>query len=277
MAIKNFRTAHLIPLPPREWTYRASIVLLGTASLALVVMSQTGNPAAVRLRTAISDTLAPVVSVASAPLDAIAGAGDWVSDMASLRADNIALKNANIQLLQWQVLAKDMEAENKALRAMLNVVPAKKNHYITAPIVSDMGGPYVRSALIGGGSQHGIKKDQAVVGERGLVGRVVEAGESSARVLLLTDINSRIPVVAEKSGEKIILVGNNNDLPTLSYLSPNSNIAVGERIVTSGDGGVFPRGLPVGIVTSAEKGAVRVQPFVDMNSIEYVSAVDYSL
>jgi rod shape-determining protein MreC len=170
-----------------------------------------------------------------------------------------------------------MEVENRSLRELLKVVPTKQSNYITARIVSDMSGPYVRSALIGGGAQAGMKKNQAVINEHGLVGRVVEVGDNTARVLLLADINSRIPVVAETSGEKTILVGNNNDLPTLSYLSPSSMIAVGERIVTSGDGGVFPRGLPVGVVTKVEKGVVHVQPFVDPSRMEYISAVDYTL
>ena len=275
--MKHFRTARLISLPSREWSSRTALVTLTAMSLSLVIFSQTGSPAATRLRANVLDILTPVVSFVSAPVNALASAGNWVSEMASLRSDNIALKNANTQLLQWQSLAKDMEAENKNLRAMLNVVPSKKNRYVTARVVSDMSGPYVRSALIGAGTENSVKKDQAVINERGLVGRVVEVGDGSARVLLLADINSRIPVVAEASGEKVILVGNNNNLPTLSYLAPDSRIKVGERIVTSGDGGVFPRGLAVGIVKSVEKGVVQVQPFVDMNSTEYVSVVDYAL
>ncbi len=277
MSIKKSRTTHLVAVTPRGWATRASLVILMAMSLALVVMSQTSNQTATRLRIALMDFITPVVSVASKPLDAVANVGAWINDVTHLYSENIALKNANAQLLQWQSIAKNMEAENKSLRALMNAVAVPKNNYITARIFTDMGGPYVRSALIGGGIDQGIKKDQAVISEKGLVGRVVETGSSSSRVLLLSDINSRIPVMSESSREKTILVGNNSELPSLSYISPDSNIRVGERIITSGDGGVFPQGIAVGVVTKIEKGTIRVQPFVDATSIEYISVVDYSL
>jgi rod shape-determining protein MreC len=242
-----------------------------------MVMSQTGNSSATRIRTTLLDIITPIIEVASKPLDAVASAGAWVGEMAQLRAENIALRNTNIQLLQWQALAKSMEAENNSLRGLMNAVSVPKNNYITARIVTDMGGPYVRSALIGGGATQGIKKDQAVISEHGLVGRVVETGNATSRVLLLNDINSRIPVMSESSREKTILVGNNNELPSLSYVSSDSAIKVGERIITSGDGGVFPRGIAVGIVSKIEDGTIRIQPFVDATRLEYVSVVDYSL
>ena len=277
MSIKKNRTANLTAVTPRGITTLVSILLLALASVALMVMSQAGSQNASRIRTTLMDMLTPAITVASKPLDAVASAGQWVSDMINLRGENIALRNTNVQLLQWQSMAKSMEAENNSLRALLNVVPATKNNYITARIVTDMSGPYVRSALIGGGMQHGVKKDQAVISEHGLVGRVLEAGDTSSRILLLSDINSRIPVMSETSREKTILVGNNNELPSLSYIEANSSIAVGERIITSGDGGVFPRGIAVGVVTEIVGGIVRIQPFVDASKIEYVSVVDYSL
>lgn len=277
MSSKKNRTAHLTAVTPRGLTTRVSVVFLSLVSASLMVMSSTGSQSASHIRTTIMDLLTPAITVASKPLNAVASAGGWVSDMINLRGENIALKNTNAQLLQWQALAKSMEAENNSLRALMHVVPSSKNNYITARIVTDMSGPYVRSALIGGGKEHGIKKEQAVISERGLVGRVVETGDTSSRVLLLSDINSRIPVMSESSREKTILVGNNNDLPSLSYIDANSSIAVGERIITSGDGGIFPRGIEVGVVSEIKDGVIRVQPFVDASKIEYVSVIDYSL
>lgn len=277
MPIRKTRSPHIAAIPAKQWTSRVSLVMLMAMSLSLMVMSQTGSPLVSRIRLALIDTIAPVISVASAPLDTIAGVSEWVGEIARLRSENIALKNTNLQLLQWQAIAKSMEAENNSLRSLMNAVSIPKSNYITTRIVTDMGGPYVRSALIGGGAEQGIKKDQAVINERGLVGRVIETGNTSSRVLLISDINSRIPVMSETSREKTIMVGNNNELPTLSYIAPDSEIKVGERIITSGDGGIFPRGIAVGIVSKIEKGVIRIQPFVDAASIEYVSVVDYSL
>lgn len=274
MAYKKAQPVRLAAQPVKQWFSRASVVLLMTAGVALMVMSKSGNPMAERLRTSITDVAVPVLAFAASPMDAIARGGAWISETVHMRSENVMLRNQNVQLLQWQALAKEMEAENKSLRSLLNVIPAQKRNYITARVVSDLGGPYVHAALINGGKSHGIRKDQAVINEDGLVGRVVEAGETSARVLLLSDINSRVPVLAEKSREKSILSGNNDGLPTLSYLAADSKVALGERIVTSGDGGIFPSGVPVGVVTGIEKGAVQVQPFVDTTKIEYVSAID---
>jgi rod shape-determining protein MreC len=266
-----------VGLPSRHWLYRATLALMVAFGLTLMVMSKTGNPAVVRIRTSIADQLAPVLSVAARPLDAVSEAGQWFQEMGQLRADNIDLKNQNLRLREWQNAARDLEVENKSLRSLLNVIPPPKSTYITAHVVSDLGGPFLRSALISGGSDQGIKKDQAVINQDGLVGRIVEVGTSSARVLLITDINSRIPVVAEKSHEKSILIGNNYELPSLSYLSADSRVQVGERIVTSGDGGIFPKGITVGVVSSVEGGKVVVQPFVDSAKIDYINIVNFSL
>ena len=266
---------HLTITPSRHLLTRGSLLLMVIAALSMMVMSHAENSATSRLRLAVTDIFTPVISAVSAPLDALAGAGNWVSEMGNLRAENIALKNANVLLLKWQEAAKNMQAENASLRELLKVVPDKKPSYITAKIVADVGGVYGHSALVNGGKNQGIKKEQPVVNERGLVGRIVDVGENSAHALLLNDINSRVPVVGETAQEKAILVGNNNSLPSLSFLPADSTIKVGERIITSGDGGVFPRGIAIGMVESVENGIVRVRPFVDNVASEYVSVVDY--
>jgi len=273
--LKKNHTHHLTISPSRDFVTRASVVFMVIVATSLIVMSHTGSNTSSRFRSGIVDILAPVVALANAPIDTIASMGNWVKEIANLRAENIKLKNANLQLLKWQDMAKDVQAENENLRSLMSVIPDKKSNYITARIVSDFGGAYVRSALISGGANQGIKKDQPVINERGLVGRVIEVGDNSSRALLLSDINSRVPVISEDSREKTILAGNNNSLPSLSYLSPNSAIKVGERILTSGDGGIFPRGIAVGVVESVDSGVVRVHPFVDSVSGEYVSIVDY--
>lgn len=271
---KSF-TQQLSFLPPKYVVYRASLVFMAVASVSLLVMSRSENSAASHLRLAINDAITPVVSAVSAPLNFIASIGNWAGEMATLRTENIALKNANLELMKWQSAAKDLADENESLRALTNAVADKKSKYVSARIIAETGGAYVRAALVNGGSSNGIKKNQPVISEKGLVGRIIEVGESSSRALLVSDINSRIPVIAEDSREKTILVGNNNELPTLSYIPANSSIKVGERIVTSGDGGIFPRGIAVGIVESVDKGVVSVRPFVNSVNGEYVSIVDY--
>lgn len=267
----------LAPVAPRHWFFRASMLMLLTVSAALIVMSRSGNPAAQRLRESLMDASAPVLAAAASPMNAVAGVGEWFGELARLRAENIALKNENRELLQWQSAAKAMEAENASLKELMHVVASRKSNYITARIVSDLGGPYVHSALLAGGAEQGIRKDQPVINERGLIGRVIETGKTSARVLLLSDMNSRVPVMMESSREKGILSGSSDGAPRLTYLPADTHIEAGERIVTSGDGGVFPQGIAVGIVESVEKNGIRVQLFADPGRAEFVSVVDYAL
>ena len=114
-------------------------------------------------------------------------------------------------------------------------------------------------------------KGQAVVMNGGLVGRVIETGKSSSRILLLTDINSKIPVISIDSRERSILAGNNTENPKLLYMPKESKIVDGEVIITSGDGDMLPPGLMVGKATKLADGSYEVLPFVSWHNIEYVS------
>ncbi|NBX04272.1 MAG: rod shape-determining protein MreC, partial [Alphaproteobacteria bacterium] len=199
MPYPRSRAHHLSMIPIKQGVSRAGLALLVGSGVVLLAMSKAGSPAAERVRMGVADVISPVLSVAAKPIDAIVSVGQFVSEMATLRSENVALKNQNVQLKLWQLKAQEMETETQALRGLLKVVPPRIASYVTAPVVSDLGGPYVHSALVGGGSENGIGKDRAVINENGLVGRVVEVGESSARVLLLTDINSRVPVMVEST------------------------------------------------------------------------------
>jgi rod shape-determining protein MreC len=271
---RNIKTGSLRrSLPGRQWFHRASILMLVTFGLVLFVMDKSNHPAAMKLRATVMDAATPVLSVMARPFDAVAGVRNWFVEIVDMRAENVALKSQNAQLLQWQSAAKQMEAENRALKGLLGMMQTQSSTYVTAGIVSDFSGPYVHSAILGSGANHGIKADQAVIGKGGLVGRVINVGDKSARVLLLGDINSRVPVMVERTREKSILTGSNDALLSLSYVAANHKIEAGDRVVTSGDGGVFPAGIPVGIVETVEQGSVKVKPFVDPAGIEYVSVV----
>ena len=111
----------------------------------------------------------------------------------------------------------------------------------------------------------------------GLVGRVAELGDHAARILLLTDLNSRVPVVIEETRERAILSGDNTERPALAYLPPDARVSSGQRVVTSGSGGVLPAGLPIGTVTVGRDGVPRVQPLVAWNKLEFVRVVDFGL
>jgi rod shape-determining protein MreC len=185
-----------------------------------------------------------------------------VRDLGHLREENARLKAENARLLQWQTVARRLDQENQGLRDLMNLVPDPKARFLTARVVGGSGG---------------VRKNQAVITGEGLIGRVSEVGERAARVLLLSDINSHIPVFIERTRERAVLFGDNSSRMQLHYLPPDVAAKAGDRIVTSGHGGTFPPGLPVGVITAVENGLVQVQPFVDWEQAEYVRLVDYEL
>ncbi len=256
---------------------RAAVVCLISLSLGFIIVSKTNENITHTVRMTIADTLVPVVNILAKPADAFSTLGDWVHEMMVLRDENRTLKAENNRLRQWQAVATEVQSENGKLRELLKFAPANKSAYTSARVAVDSASPYSHSALITSGSDQGVQEDLAVINDSGLVGRVVEVGKKTSRILLLTDMNSRIPVFSEDSRERAIAGGGNGDDLSLFYLPENSKIKVGEKIITSGDGGVLPPGLPVGVVIKIEKSTAIVKPFVDWYHLEYVSVVDFSM
>ena len=261
----------------KAWLHRFTFVLLFGASLALMVLGKSESPIVERARLTVTDAVTPIMNGLSRPLASIRQAYDNAREFLDLREENAALREQQARLVQWQSVARQLEAENRALRDLLKFAPDRAASFVTARVVADNGGAFVRSVLVAAGLRDGLRKGDAAVTGEGLVGRVAEVGERSARVLLLTDINSRIPVVIERSRDQGILAGDNSDNPRLLYLSHGSQLVPGDRVVTSAAGGAFPPGLPVGVVKSTDTGGAVVELFVDWDHMEYLRLLDYRL
>lgn len=248
--------------------------MLGGAFL-LVAMSAQDTVVIRNLRAALTDVVTPVMSAVTRPADAISEGAVWLQEMVDLRAENARLRAQNAELLHWQAAAREMQVENSSLRNLLSFSQDVGISYVSGRIVTGNNGPFTRSALVNVGSSDGINRYQPVVTEKGLAGRIMETGYHSARVLLLTDINSHIPVMTEHTRERGILSGNNTDTLTLNHLPDDSKAAMGERVVTAGDGGVLPAGIPVGVITATENGQTHVKPLAEDGRMEYVSVIQY--
>ncbi len=179
--------------------------------------------------------------------------------------------------MSWQSVAQRLEAENKALRSFFAFRSGPQATFITARVVGDAGSAFVRSMLLNAGGRDGVENGQAVMTSDGLAGRITEVGETSARVLLITDINSRIPVLVERTRDRAVLAGDNSRQPRLTLMPPGMSVEAGDRIVTSGHGGTYPAGLPVGVVASVSEKSVRVEPLVDWTRLEFVRVVDFGI
>lgn len=261
----------------RQLAQRFAFAALILASFMLMLLGKADTVLMERVRLGVEDVFAPILDGMSRPAATMAEVVASVRDIARIRADNVRLKEENERLLHWQTVARRLDDENRALRAQLNFIPDPDTSFITARVIGDTGGAFVNSMIVNAGSRDGLRKGQAVMSGEAMVGRIADVGYRVSRVLLLTDINSHLPVMLENSRAKAILAGDNSDQPRLNYLSSSVTAAPGDRVVTSGDGGAFPPGLPIGVVASVDDGVVRVELFEHRYQLEYVSVVDYGL
>lgn len=227
-------------------------------------------------RMQITDAFSPVLSTVSLPFQHAALFFHGVTELAQQQADVKRLEDENERLREWYQAALLLESENTSLRSLLNFESDPKLETITGRIIADQGNTYVKSLLVNIGRKQGVKKDAAVLAGQGLVGRVIDVGDDTSRILLVTDINARVPIMVNDTGQHAIMAGVNAGVPKLIHLPQDSEVIVGSRIVTSGYGGVFPYGLPVGRVIRLENGALGVALFSDFEALQIVRLLQFN-
>ena len=260
----------------RQALAKLTLPVLFVASFGVILLGKVDTMVADRARVSLGDVLAPIYAAMAVPMGQ---AHAILRDLAStwnMRAEDQRLRAENRTLRQWQTAALALEAENQRLKAELHWVPTPAPEFVTARVVADDGGVYAKAVLLSVGPNHFIRKGQIALDQSGLVGRVTDVGTRSARVLLITDLNSRIPVVLEDTGAKAIMVGTNGPRPRLLYWSDGAP-REGERLVTSGEGGGLPPNLPVGIVHYSAEHVPEVAPAARLDRLEVVRIFDYGL
>ncbi|GMV61236.1 MAG: hypothetical protein AMXMBFR74_04050 [Parvibaculum sp.] len=262
-------------LPFREFSHRISLVFMLTLAAALLLLGRAETYVFDRARQVVTDLAAPLLEVASRPVAATRRIIERTDEYAYVFDENERLRAENARLLAWKEEALKLQGKVARYEALLNVQVDPSIEYASGRVVSDSGGPFVETVLVNVGTEQGAKSGQAVIDTDGLVGRLVSTGPKASRVLLLTDLNSRVPVVIEPAHYKAVLAGDNTDWPKLEYLAAQSAISPGDRVVTSGDGGLIPPGLPVGLVIQTSSGDLRVQTFSDRGRLDFVRVLQY--
>ena len=264
-----------LSIPVRQALAKLTLPVLIAASFGLMLLGKADALVAERARMALADALAPIFAVVSEPLVRVREGVEAVEQLWSLRSENQRLREENENLRRWQAVALALDAENAVLKGNLRWIPDPAPSYVTARVVADAGGVYARAVLLSVGPNHGMTRGQIALDESGLVGRVTELGNRSARVLLITDINSRIPVTLENSRARAILVGTNGPRPRLMYWPEGVLPAEGERVVTSAEAGAFPAGLPVGTVRYSANNVPEVETAARLDRLEVVRIFNY--
>lgn len=271
------KSIHGLPQQGSGLANRFGYIGLLMAAFALMLLGKADVVVMERVRAHVIDGVAPILDVLSRPVASFDRVVEEAAAIGQLREENARIKIENQHLLEWQSAARKLAAENSQLKSLLNFAPGAEPGFVTGRVIADTGGAFVHSILVNAGKREGVTKGQAVITGEGLVGRVHGVGSRSVRVLLITDLNSRIPVVIEATRTRAVLAGDNTERPRLIHLPPGAALNPGDRIVTSGHGGSFPPGIPVGVITQLSDGIVPVKPYVPRDRLEYVRIVDYGL
>lgn len=251
---------------------RLSLAVLMFASFSLLVLSRLGHDTVTHLRWQVSELMTPLLERIARPLDHVRRAGRAFTGIFDSAEEMERLRDENQRLKGWEWRAQEAERKLSELSELAGVVKERSIPFVTSRVIAHSSGPFVRSAMLNVGYEQAIKKGYPVVSADGLVGRIVETGAGAAQVLLLTDLNSRIPVHVGRQGVRAIAAGDNGPLPRLVYLPADAEIAPGDEVATSGLGGLFPRGLRLGTVVK-DGPAYRIRPVADLDSLDYLSVI----
>ena len=247
----------------------ALIVLL----LGLFLLWRIDSPRVERVRMAVIDKVIPNFSWATSPLTGAMNILRSARSYTRIYQQNQDLRRELQQMMAWKEAALQREQENARLLDLNNVRLDPKFTKITGVVLADSGSPFRQTVLLNVGQRDGIIDGWAAMDGIGLVGRIAGVGERTSRVILLGDTSSRVAVKIESNGQTALVVGDNTSRPPIEFLENSETVYPGDRIVTSGDGGVFPSGILVGQVTQTPSGRLRVRLAADMQRLEFLRVI----
>lgn len=245
------------------------VVLLGKAEASIFDSA----------RAKLTDMSEPVLTAVYIPVARVQRWAAGISELFSVYNENIQLREENDALRRWQDVALTLEQRMTRYESLLNVVVDPELPSVTARVIGQSSQPFTKTVILNAGANQNVLKGQAVLDDRGLLGRIFVAGENTSWVLLLTDLNSRIPVVIRPSNRRAILSGTNSMSPSLQLdslrlESGEAEIHPGDRVYSTGDGGILPPDLPIGMVMGDVED-LRAGLFADPDLSDYVQIVDY--
>jgi rod shape-determining protein MreC len=273
----SYRDGHFQDLKvPLTWTVAVAVVVAAVVAIALLLSDrrETLQASAYGVARAVADTVnAPAGQALSAPGRVASQASDFLRDYFLAASENRRLRQelAEMQDLRDQVASlRNVASRYQALLGFRTDPPVPM---VTARVILDARGPFSETRLADAGKERGVEVGNPVMSERGLVGRVIGVTRGASRILLLTDVASRTPVLIDRTDARAILTGDSSTAPKLEYLRGQSPVREGDRVLTSGDGGLGPRGLPVGTAVKGLDGVWRVQLDAAESSIDFVRII----
>jgi len=252
------------------------LAIVAVLAVVLVLVGKAQSSLFDRARASFTDWTRPALEWVSTPFDKATAWFDGIGDIFVVYQENQRLKQENARLRQWQSAALLLDERLKRYQLLLNAVPDPALNAHTARVIGRASHPFLDTMIIDAGKGQGVKPGQAVVDARGMIGRIFLSGQRTSWVLLLTDLNSRIPVAIHPGNIQAIMAGDNTPDPSLETLATTTQPKVGDQVVTSGDGGLIPPGIPVGVLVASGHG-LRVALLADAAASQDVRIVDFKL
>jgi rod shape-determining protein MreC len=228
----------------------------------------------------VLDALAPFQAVFSWLGRSLGRTWTGYIDLVGARRDNQLLQSRVAGLEGELVRLSELERENARLAELLNLGAQVEGTVYGARVIARDPGPLSMTLTIDRGERDHVRRGMAVLAPQGVVGQVAEASHAAARVVLLTDHNSGIDAIVQRSRARGIVQGGTDGSCYMNYLSRDADVAVGDRVVTSGLDRVFPKGIVVGEVVEVSRRhrgllqAAVVRPSVALDRLEEVLVVD---
>lgn len=248
-------------------------LFVGIASvflLAIFLFWRIDNARVEQLRISLVDRFVPSFEWTLRP---VAATARMIGDFRSYRRvyeQNEELRRELQRMQGWREAALQLEQRNARLLALANVRLNPRVTFVTAEVMADAGSPFRRSAMLNVGAADGVEDGAAVVDGLGLVGRIAGTGSRASRVMFLTDASSRVPAAILPSGQHVMVMGDNGPAPAIEFIAQADEISAGDRVVSTGAGGLYPADLLIGQVVAGRDGRLRLHPAADFQRLDFV-------
>jgi rod shape-determining protein MreC len=252
------------------------LVIVIALAVVLVLLGKAQGGLFDRARAHVTDLMAPVLVRVRAPVAGFDRFVGSIGEIFSVYEQNLKLKEENARLRQWRNVAIVLQGRVGRYQTLLHAVPDPQMNRVLARVIGRASRPFLQTMILDAGRDNHALPGQAVMDARGMIGRIYLTGRRTSWVILLTDLNSRIPVTVAPGNVQAIMTGDNSALPTLDMVSHTVTLHAGDQVTSSGDGGLLPAGLPIGTVMSNGTGGWRVALLADAAASQDVEILNFS-
>jgi len=259
----------------RKSNVQLPLILVVALAVVVVLLGKAQGTLFDRMRAHATDTMAPVLEKLRAPVAGFDRFFGSITEIFSVYEQNLKLKEENARLRQWRNVAIVLQGRVARYQTLLHAVPDPKLNAVLARVIGRANRPFLRTMILDAGRADHALPGQAVMDARGMIGRVFLAGQRTSWVILLTDLNSRVPVAIAPGNVQAMMTGDNSATPRLELVSRTVTLHAGDQVTSSGDGGLLPAGLPIGTVVADGEGW-RVSLLADASASQDVEILNFS-